>query len=89
MANHKSALKRHRQSEKRRIRNTAVKSALKTSIKGVRSAIEKGDAKEAAVKLKTTGSELDRAVTKGVLHRNNASRKISRLATAVNSINSK
>ena len=52
MANHKSALKRHRQSEKKRIRNTSVKSALKTSIKGVREAIEKGDSKEAAVKFK-------------------------------------
>ncbi len=89
MANHKSALKRHRQSEKKRIRNTAVKSALKTSIKGIRAAIEKGDATDATTRLKATGSELDRAVTKGVLHRNNASRKISRLATAVNSIPSK
>jgi small subunit ribosomal protein S20 len=89
LANHKSALKRHRQSEKKRIRNTAVKSALKTSIKGVRSAIDKGDAKDAVVKLKTTGIQLDKAVTKGVLHKNNASRKISRLATAVNAISSK
>ena len=89
MENHKSALKRHRQSEKKRIRNTSVKSTLKTSIKGLREAIEKGDASEAASKLKTTGAQLDRAVSKGVLHRNNASRKISRLATAVNTITSK
>ncbi len=89
MAEHKSALKRHRQSEKRRIKNTSVKSALKTSIKGIREAVDKGDAKAAATKLKTTTTQLDKAVTKGVLHRNNASRKISRLTTAVNSITSK
>lgn len=89
MANHKSALKRHRQSEKKRIRNTAVKSTIKTSIKGIRESIKAGDAKEAATRLKKTGTQLDKAVTKGVLHRNNASRKISRLTTAVNSISAK
>jgi small subunit ribosomal protein S20 len=89
LANHKSALKRHRQSEKKRIRNTAVKSTIKTSVKGVREAIKSGNAEEAVLGLKTAGSQLDRAVTKGVLHRNNASRKISRLTTAVNAISSK
>ncbi len=89
MANHKSALKRHRQSEKKRIRNTAVKSTIKTSIKGVREAIKSGNAEEAVLGLNKAGSQLDRAVTKGVLHRNNASRKISRLTTAVNAISSK
>ncbi len=89
MANHKSALKRHRQSEKKRIRNTAVKSTIKTSIKGVRESIKDGDAKEAAIRLKKAGSQLDKAVTRGVLHRNNASRKISRLTTAVNTISAK
>ncbi len=89
MANHKSALKRQRQSEKKRIRNTAVKSTIKTSIKGIRESIKDGNTEEATLRLKKTGSQLDKAVTKGVLHRNNASRKISRLTTAVNAIGSK
>ncbi|MBE9531370.1 MAG: 30S ribosomal protein S20 [Proteobacteria bacterium] len=89
MANHKSALKRHRQSEKKRIRNTAVKSTIKTSIKGVRESINDNNAEEAALQLKKANTQLDKAVAKGVLHRNNASRKISRLTTAVNAISSK
>jgi small subunit ribosomal protein S20 len=89
LANHKSALKRHRQSEKKRIRNTAVKSTIKTTIKGVRESIKNKNAEEAALGLNKAGSQLDKAVTKGVLHRNNASRKISRLTTAVNAISAK
>ncbi len=89
MANHKSALKRHRQSEKKRIRNTAVKSTIKTSIKGVRESIKDKNTEEATLRLKKANTQLDKAVTKGVLHRNNASRKISRLTTAVNAISSK
>ncbi len=86
MPNHRSALKRLRQSEKRRLRNRAVKSAIKTAIKKVRTAIEEGNAEEARARLGVAVRLLDRAVTKGVLHRNNASRRISRLTLAVNSI---
>lgn len=86
MANHRSALKRHRQSEKKRIRNTAIKSSIKTAVKKVRASISEGNAAEAKASLAPTCILLDRAVTKGVLHRNNASRKISRLTLAVNSI---
>ncbi len=89
MANHRSAIKRHRQSEKRRIRNTNVKSAIKTAVKGVRASIKEGNAEEAAKKLQKAITLLDGAVTKGVLHRNNASRKVSRLSIAVNSLTSK
>ena len=89
MANHKSALKRHRQSEKKNIRNTAVKSTIKTTIKGIRASIKDKNAEEAGLQLKKASTQLDKAVTKGVLHRNNASRKISRLTTAVNAIGSK
>jgi small subunit ribosomal protein S20 len=89
LANHKSAVKRHRQSEKRRARNAPVKTALKTAIKRVRDSVEKANAEEAKNNLKTTVVLLDRAVTKGVLHRNNASRRISRLTNAVNSMGSK
>ena len=84
MANHKSALKRHRQSEKRRLRNASVKSSIKTQIKKVRAATAGGEAETAAEELKKAISLLDRAVTKGVLHRNNASRRISRLTVAAN-----
>jgi small subunit ribosomal protein S20 len=66
-----------------------VKSAVKTAVKKVRAAIGEGSVEEALKRLKDTTATLDKAVTKGVLHRNNASRKISRLTTAVNSISSK
>ncbi len=89
MATHKSAIKRHKQSEKRRVRNASVKTALKSAIKKVRRSIESANAEEARTNLKTTVVLLDRAVTKGVLHRNNASRRISRLTNAVNSTGSK
>lgn len=81
MANHKSALKRLRQSEKRRLRNASVKSSIKTQVKKVRAG---GEAETVAEELKKAVSLLDRAVTKGVLHRNNASRRISRLTLAAN-----
>lgn len=84
MANHKSAIKRHKQSEKRRLRNSSVKSALKTQVKKVQAATTGGKADEAAIELKKAISLIDSAVTKGVLHRNNASRKISRLTIATN-----
>lgn len=84
MANHASAIKRHKQSEKRRLRNATVKSSLKTAVKKVTEAQAAGKADEAKTNLQKAVSELDRAVTKGVLHRNNASRKISRLTKKLN-----
>lgn len=84
MANHASAIKRHKQSEKRRARNAAVKSTLKTAVKKVKEAQTAGKADEAKANLLKAVSELDRAVTKGVLHKNNAARKISRLTRQVN-----
>ena len=89
MANHKSAIKRHKQSETRRTRNSSMKSTVKTAIKKVREAVtmKKGD--EAKTGLKEAASLLDRAVSKGVLHRNNASRKISRLSSLVKSVETK
>ncbi len=85
MATHRSALKRHRQSLKRRLRNVSCKSSIKTAIKRVNEALSKGDKEEAELLLKRATSLLDRAVSKGVLHRNNASRRISRLVSRVNS----
>ncbi|MCK4739616.1 MAG: 30S ribosomal protein S20 [Deltaproteobacteria bacterium] len=89
MANHKSAIKRLRQSEKRRLRNNSIKSAIKTAIKKVRTSISDGNSDEATLNLKKAASLLDAAVTKGVLHRNNASNKISRLTVATNNTTAK
>ncbi|HHL39275.1 MAG TPA: 30S ribosomal protein S20 [Deltaproteobacteria bacterium] len=86
MANHRSAAKRHRQSLKRRARNTAIKSSIKTAIKKVRESIARGDRETAEKQLRAVASKLDSAVSKGVLHRNNASRRIGRLARAVHSV---
>ncbi|MBI1911808.1 MAG: 30S ribosomal protein S20 [Deltaproteobacteria bacterium] len=83
MANHKSAIKRHKQSEKRRLRNASTKSTLRSAIKKVTEATAAGKADEATATLKEAVTLLDRAVSKGVLHRNNASRKISRLTVKV------
>ncbi|MEK6758427.1 MAG: 30S ribosomal protein S20 [Deltaproteobacteria bacterium] len=79
MANHQSAIKRHKQSEKRNARNTATRTALKTAIKKHKEALTAGKPEEITSTLGTATKLLDKAVTKGVLHRNNASRKISRL----------
>ncbi|HLE08744.1 MAG TPA: 30S ribosomal protein S20 [Thermodesulfobacteriota bacterium] len=89
MATHHSAIKRHRQDEKRRLRNKTVRSAIKTATKDLREAVTKKDSEGAKKLLATAVSLLDRAVVKGVLHGNNASRRISRLSCAVNSMTSK
>lgn len=86
MANHKSAIKRAKQSENRRLRNKTVKTITRTSIKKVRLAAEEKAHETAAEQLNLTQSIIDKAAKKGVIHRNTASRKISRLAKLVNSI---
>ena len=86
MAEHPSALKRHRQSVKRRLRNQAVRTQLKHLVRAVRAAIAARDSKQAADSLSRATRALDKAVTKGVLHRNTAARKISRLALAVHQL---
>ncbi len=86
MADHPSAHKRHRQSEKRRQRNHAVKTRLRHLVREVRTAIEAKDAGAATKHLAEAARAIDKAVTKGVLHRNNAARKISRLAHAVTQV---
>ena len=86
MANHPSALKRHRQSEKRRIRNQAIKTRLRHLVREVRDAVATKNSDAAAKSLAVAGRALDKAVTKGVLHRNAASRKIARLARAVSQL---
>ena len=89
MANIKSAIKRIRQSEKRRVRNAAVRSTVRTSVKGTRAAIESGQADQARATLLRTIQVLDKAVTKGVIHRNTAARKKSRLTRQLNALASR
>ena len=84
MPNHKSAEKRVRQTERRRVINRSNRTRLRTSIKDLRSALAKADAKETATLLPKTISEIDKAVQKGVLHRNAAARHKSRLTARVN-----
>lgn len=84
MANHKSALKRHRQSLKRNLRNRIAKTRIKNTVKVVRDAIEAGDAAKAQEALKAATSMLDKAGRKNVVHNRNAARRIARLQVAVN-----
>ncbi|GIG19960.1 30S ribosomal protein S20 [Cellulomonas chitinilytica] len=86
MANIKSQIKRINTNEKARLRNKAVKSELKTHIRRVREAVA-GDDKEAAqAALVTASKKLDKAVSKGVIHSNQAANKKSALAKAVQAI---
>ncbi|WP_320008257.1 30S ribosomal protein S20 [Maridesulfovibrio sp.] len=84
MANHKSALKRHRQSVKRNLRNNMVRTRIKNVVKEVRAAVEANDAELAATSLRKATSVLDKAATKKVIHARTAARRISRLCAAVN-----
>ncbi len=83
MANHKSALKKMRQDEKRRLRNKAVRTRYRNLIKDVRLALEAGDAAKAEEALKVAAPYLQRAASKGVIHQNKAARSISRLTRQV------
>jgi len=86
VAHHKSAIKRIKQNEKRNARNRHHKSTLKTYIKRVREAVDKKD-KEAAVEaLKIAVPVIDKTATKGVIHKANASRNVSRLVRLVNTL---
>ena len=82
MANIKSQKKRNIQNEKRHQRNVAAKSALKTSTKKVHTAVEAGD-DEAGALLREAAREIDKASSKGVLHKRTASRTVSRLHLAL------
>jgi len=86
MNKHPSAQKRHRQSVKRHARNQAIRSRVRTFVKRVRESIEAKNAEEATTRLHGATRAIDKAVTKGVLHRNTASRKISRLTRAVHAL---
>jgi len=83
MANHFSALKRARQTERRTVRNRANTSRLRTQLRELREALEKGDKASAEQKYRETVSALDKAIQKGTLHENTASRYKSRLGARV------
>lgn len=83
MPNNASAKKRMRQEQKRRLHNRSVKSLVKTQVTKARQAINAADA-DAEATVRAAVSELDRAAKKGVIHRNNAARRKSRLMKQLN-----
>lgn len=86
MANIKSQMKRIRTNEKRRVRNQAVKSELKTLVRKTREAVDAGDAEAAEAALKVASRKLDKAASKGVIHKNQAANRKSGLAVAINAL---
>ena len=86
MANHFSALKRARQTVKRTVRNRQNTSQLRTSLRSMRESLEKGDKTNAVATYRQTVSALDKAIQKGVLHENTASRYKSRLSARLNAL---
>ena len=86
MANIKSQIKRIKTNEKARQRNVAVKSALKTQVRRFRSAAEAGDKDAATVALLTASKALDKAASKGIIHKNQAANRKSALAKKVASL---
>ncbi|SHK09874.1 SSU ribosomal protein S20P [Desulfatibacillum alkenivorans DSM 16219] len=86
MANHKSALKRAKQNTIKQIRNRSYKTRLRNMVKKVNQAVEAQSADEAKAILVETQSIIDKCASKGVIHKNTASRKISRLAKKVEAL---
>ncbi|MFF8911801.1 30S ribosomal protein S20 [Streptomyces sp. NPDC015032] len=86
MANIKSQMKRNKTNEKARLRNKAVKSSLKTAIRKAREAAVAGDVEKATTAARDASRALDKAVSKGVIHKNAAANKKSALASKVASL---
>lgn len=86
MANIKSQIKRIRTNEKARLRNKAVKSELKTYVRRVREAVAAGDKDAANTALQAASRKLDKAVSKGVIHANQAANRKSAISKAVNAL---
>lgn len=86
MANIKSQIKRIKTNEKARQRNKAVKSEIRTAIRRTHEAVAAGDAAQAEAARRAAARKLDKAVSKGVLHKNNAANKKSALAARVASV---
>lgn len=86
MANIKSQIKRNKTNQKANDRNRAVKSELKTTVRQAREAISSGDKNKAQAALKVATTKLDKAVSKGVLHKNQAANRKSAIAKQVASL---
>lgn len=86
MPNIKSAIKRVKTSDKRRALNASQKSALRTAVKAADTALVGNEAEVAAAAFKVASKKLDKAVTKGLIHKNAAARKKSRLAKKLNAL---
>jgi small subunit ribosomal protein S20 len=80
VANIKSQIKRNRQNEKARLRNKAVKSSLKTAIRKFHAAVEAGDTAAAEALMRDASRKLDKAVSKGVIHKNQAANRKSAIS---------
>jgi small subunit ribosomal protein S20 len=86
LANHKSAIKRNKQNALRNARNTHIRSTMRTYVKQVRQAVAEGNAESAKTALERVIPFIDKAATKGIIHKATASRKISRLTRLVNAL---
>ena len=88
MANIKSQIKRNKQNEKARLRNKAVKSELKTSVRKFREAADAGNAEAAEAAMRAATARLDKAVSKGVIHKNQAANRKSAIAQRASQLKS-
>lgn len=86
MANHASSKKRIRRNARRAVINTIRRSRMRTFVKKVETALAAGDAEGAAVALRQAQPEIDRSVSKGIMHRNAAARKMSRLTARIKAL---
>jgi small subunit ribosomal protein S20 len=86
VANIKSQIKRIGTNEKARLRNKSVRSSLKTAVRRFRDAADSGDQATATVELRVASRELDKAVSKGVIHANQAANKKSAMAIRINDL---
>jgi len=86
LANHKSALKRIKQSEKRRLRNKAAMSKVKTLVKKFQTAVSSSDAQEAKQTLTSVVPAVGKSASKGIIHKNKAARIVSRLTRKLNAM---
>jgi small subunit ribosomal protein S20 len=88
VANIKSQIKRNKQNEKRRLRNKSVKSSLKTAIRKFHEASEAGEVATASELMRAASRQLDKAVSKGVIHKNQAANRKSAIARRLQSLSS-
>jgi small subunit ribosomal protein S20 len=88
LANHKSAIKRAKQNDKRRMRNASIRASIKTEIKSILRTVDKKDGEAARATLTRVIPKISKAAAKGIFHKKNASRKISRLTLKVNALSS-